>query len=128
MVYGRYNPKELSRLLSQYKVAMMIIPSIWPETFSFTTSEAIILGYPVICFNLGAQAERIKKFNCGLVVEDISANALANAIEKLISTPGLIEELAENTKQYVPVKAAVHLIKIMKIIEYNTGERKGVYP
>jgi hypothetical protein len=58
------------------------------------------------------------------VVEDVSTNALANAIEKLINSPGLIEELAENTKQYVPVEAAVHLDKVMKILECDAGKRK----
>lgn len=117
VVYGRYNPTELCELLLRHEIIFILIPSIWPETFSYTTSEAIILGYPVICFNLGAQAERVNKFGCGLAVEDISADGLARAIENVLKDPKIIEKMSENTKRYVPVSAAIHLRKVMQFIE-----------
>ena len=33
-----------------------LIPSIWPETFSYAVHEALATGLPVFVFDLGAQA------------------------------------------------------------------------
>lgn len=34
---------------------------MWPETYSYTLSESLISEIPVISFDLGAIAERVKK-------------------------------------------------------------------
>jgi GT2 family glycosyltransferase/glycosyltransferase involved in cell wall biosynthesis len=116
-VHGRYNRKYLSSLLEQYHVSAVLIPSICPETFSFTTSEALLLGYPVICFNLGASADRIRKHQCGIVVDDNSVEALLEAVSKLINQPQLIEELSANTARYAPISEQKHSAEILKLIK-----------
>lgn len=67
-ITGPYPPEMISDLLAKYRVNLVLIPSIWPETFSYTTSEAIASGYPVAAFDLGAPAERIKRLQAGWVV------------------------------------------------------------
>ena len=71
-VYGKYNPRKLPRIMKKHKIDLVFIPSIWPETFSYTTSEAISMGLPVACFNMGAPAERVSKYSCGLILNEIS--------------------------------------------------------
>lgn len=58
-MHGSYQPHEISDLAQRYGVGCWLIPSVWPETFSFTTHEALATGLPVICFDLGAQAEAV---------------------------------------------------------------------
>lgn len=79
-ITGAYDAKDISDLLMKYKVTMVLIPSIWPETYSYTTSEAIYSGYKTISFNLGAQADRIKETKMGYLVNEISAEALLETI------------------------------------------------
>lgn len=67
-ITGPYRPEMISDLLAKYRVNLVLIPSICPETFSYTTSEAIASGYPVAAFDLGAPAERIKRLQAGWVV------------------------------------------------------------
>ena len=50
-----------------------MIPSIWPETYSYTTDEAIASGYKVVAFKIGAHSDRIIKKNMGWIVEKIEA-------------------------------------------------------
>ena len=38
--------------MEKYEVDMIIIPSVWPETFCFTASEAECLNIPVACFDI----------------------------------------------------------------------------
>lgn len=59
-VHGSYRIEDLPGLVARYGIAGWLIPSIWPETFSFTTHEALATGMPVFCFDLGAQAEALR--------------------------------------------------------------------
>lgn len=114
-VHGSYEREELSDLLVHYGISAVMIPSVWPETFSYTTSEAILLGYPVICFDMGAPAERIRRHNCGIVVPDISADGLIAAIRQILANPSCIGEFSRNAQSYVPPSEGEHFSKIMEL-------------
>ena len=78
---GKYKHENLVEIVEKYDIDIFIIPSIWPETFSYTTEEIILMQKPIICFNLGAQAERVSKYDKGYIAEDISAKSI---YEKLL--------------------------------------------
>ena len=67
-VIGEYQRDELSDLVQSEEIDVIFFPSIWPETFSFTCSEAISMGLPVASFDIGAPAERIKTYDLGKVM------------------------------------------------------------
>ena len=81
-VVGRYDLQNLPDVLEKLECDIVFIPSIWPETFSYTTAEAMAMDLPVACFNLGAPAERVRKYVKGLVVSRIDA---ATALEEIKS-------------------------------------------
>lgn len=60
-VHGPYEVQDIPDLVARYGITCWLIPSICPETFSFTTHEALATGLPVICFDLGAQAEAVRR-------------------------------------------------------------------
>jgi glycosyltransferase involved in cell wall biosynthesis len=115
-VTGAYHREDLPRLLEKSGASLVMIPSIWPETFSYTTSEAILLGYPVVCFNLGAPAERVRTYDCGMVVEDISAEGMIGALKHILDHPGLIEYWSRNTARYSPPTEAEHVDAILRCL------------
>ena len=84
-ITGPYDSAKISDLLAKQRVCLVLIPSIWPETFSYTTGEAIASGYPIIVFNLGAPAERVRRENAGIVVSEISADAMWKAISQKLN-------------------------------------------
>ena len=59
-VHGTYELRDLPGLVARYRIAGWLIPSIWPETFSFTTHEALATGMPVISFDLGAHGDAVR--------------------------------------------------------------------
>ena len=61
LVHGNYTREDIGMLAENYSIDCWLIPSVWPETFSFTTREALATGLPVWCFDLGAQAEALRK-------------------------------------------------------------------
>lgn len=71
IVSGRYCPNEIPLLVKKYGIDIIFISSICPETFSYTTAESISMGIPVVCYNLGAQAEQVSKYYNGLVLNSV---------------------------------------------------------
>lgn len=96
IVTGRYNNEEISNLLAKHKVSIVVIPSICPETFSYTTHEALASGYPVITFNLGAPAEEIKKHGGGWIVEPMNSDSILQLLKKLLANR---DEILQKAKE-----------------------------
>jgi glycosyltransferase involved in cell wall biosynthesis len=132
-VHGVYQRDDLPALLERYKIAAVMIPSVWPETFSFTTSEALLLGYPVITFSLGAQGERVSNYECGVVVDEVSAEGMIKSIRQIIEHPELIEEMSRRALQYAPVTEEEHFSALCAIvnttlsIQANNNARGSVH-
>lgn len=96
IVTGRYNNEEISNLLAKHKVSIVVISSICPETFSYTTHEALASGYPVITFDLGAPAEEIKKHGGGWIVEPMNSDSILQLLKKLLANR---DEILQKAKE-----------------------------
>jgi len=68
IVHGAYAPSDLPALVKRYGITCWLIPSIWPETFSFTTHECLATGLPVMAFDLGAQGAGVAQAENGHVI------------------------------------------------------------
>jgi glycosyltransferase involved in cell wall biosynthesis len=79
---GKYNLKDLPEITEKYDIDIFLIPSIWPETFSYTTQEIIEMGMPVACFDLGAPAERAREYEQGLIIPEMTAESALVSIIK----------------------------------------------
>ena len=58
-VHGDYRVEDIPALVARYGISRWLIPSIWPETFSYTTHEALATSLPVFSFNIGAQGDAV---------------------------------------------------------------------
>ena len=65
---GAYERYELPEKLKKANIDLVFIPSTCPETFCYTAGEAIALGYPVACFDLGGQADQVRKSDNGIIL------------------------------------------------------------
>jgi len=79
--HGSYEREALPELVEQYQVEGCVIPSIWPETFSYTASEVMMMGLPLFVFDLGAPTERTANYELGTVVKPVSAESMLTALE-----------------------------------------------
>jgi glycosyltransferase involved in cell wall biosynthesis len=77
---GSYTREELPGLLEKYHVGICFLPSICPETFSFVISEVMQLQFPLACFDLGAQAERVSNYDHGFIIDKPTAEAALSRI------------------------------------------------
>ncbi len=80
-ITGKYDRIQLPELVLQNKIDVFFIPSIWPETFSYTTEEIIQMNLSLAVFDLGAPAERVAKYAKGLIIPKVDAKM---ALEMII--------------------------------------------
>jgi glycosyltransferase involved in cell wall biosynthesis len=77
-IHGSYGADELAALFERYRIDLVAFPTIWPETFSYTLSEAWRAGRPALVPPRGALAERVIATGAGWVMHgwpDVGAMA-----------------------------------------------------
>ena len=104
-ITGKYTREQLPSLMYLYDIDIIFISSVWPETFSYTTQEAIKMHMPVASFNLGAPAERISNYDKGLIIDKIDSECV-------------IDKIWEYTQQ--DIKKKTEKVCILFIIEYSS--------
>ena len=97
-LHGRYRREDLPDLLVGADVDLAVLLPGCPETFSFTLSEALGAGVPVVVGAEGAMAERVRGKPIGMVVE--SVDAAAAAIAGLIANPTQLGKLRQATAEF----------------------------
>ena len=81
---GEYERDELPELIKKYNIDLICILPIWAETFSYTLSEAILCGIPVIVKDIGALGERVRQLQCGWIVpKDADYKEILQIIDKI---------------------------------------------
>ncbi len=99
--HGRYTRDELKDLLRKNNIKLICLFSIWPETYSYTMTEAIASGIPVVSFSIGAIAERIKKYNLGWTIAFGSTpEEIAQEIEKILCNKKAYNKVIKSIQQY----------------------------
>jgi GT2 family glycosyltransferase/glycosyltransferase involved in cell wall biosynthesis len=66
-ITGRYKPEELGALLAETQGWLALFLSTWPETYSYTLSEAVRAGLVPLVPDIGAPAERVRAARYGAV-------------------------------------------------------------
>lgn len=59
-VTGRYQDSEAIALVQGLSPNFIFLPSLWPETYSYTLSIGLSVGRPVAAFDIGAIARRLR--------------------------------------------------------------------
>jgi len=72
---------------------VVVMPSIWNETFGLVAAEAMALGLPVVASRIGALVENVRDGETGLLVAPGDPIALADAISRLWNDPELCRRL-----------------------------------
>lgn len=104
---GAYERHELSEKLKKAKIDLVFIPSTCPETFCYTAGEAIALGYPVACFNLGGQADQVRNSEKGIILYEEEPLYLYNIFKTVCSNLRASTDSDTNTKSDAPANTIV---------------------
>ena len=83
LITGRYSRDNLVSTVEALGINIFLMPSIWPETYSYVADEMIAMDLPIVSFNVGAQAEKVALYNKGLVLDlGITTSELLDQIQR----------------------------------------------
>jgi glycosyltransferase involved in cell wall biosynthesis len=100
--HGRYEQEDVPRILAGLDV--LVVPSVWYESYSIVIREGFLAGVPVIASNLGAMADAIEHGVTGLLFEAGNAADLAAQLRRLLDEPALGPSLASTPKSVASIE------------------------
>ncbi len=117
---GSYQREDLPELLSEQDV--IVLPSIWPETFSIVIREANMLGLPVIASRIGAIPEAVEEGINGYLFEPGNREDLQKCMLRFIEAPSRIQEMASKMKS--PKSMSKHALEMARLYEGLIGRKR----
>ncbi len=115
---GTFSTDELADVLAGVDVA--VLPSMWWDCAPLAAAECLAARVPLVVPRLGGLAEAVRDGVDGLVVDPLSADALATALDRLASEDGLLERLQAGIEPPRRFDAYVDELEA-----YYAGERPG---
>ncbi len=107
----------------QERSLLNLIPSTW-DVFNFTVIEAMDSGRPVVCSNGAGASELIEDGVTGFVYDGSSAEALAAALDRALSTPlARLQEIGRNAREHVARELDPKKIARERIASYEEAIR-----
>lgn len=103
---GEYELSELPKLIYEHDIDLFLISSVWPETFSYTAEEIIKMGMPIAAFDLGAPAERVRRYEKGLILKNREASSVLKEVQRFAETDLKV------------MRTRKHYKKIAYVVEY----------
>ncbi|MFZ3231123.1 MAG: rhamnan synthesis F family protein [Pseudobdellovibrio sp.] len=84
-MHGAYEQVDLVKIMNLYGINVILMPSIVPETFSYTISEAMEMRLPIVAFDIGAQGRRVRNYELGKVIPlNSSPEIIFSAIKEIL--------------------------------------------
>ncbi|TMG92241.1 MAG: glycosyltransferase [Betaproteobacteria bacterium] len=100
-MHGPYASDALPSLLDHYRVRLVVYPSVGPETFSFTLSEAWAAGRPAVVPPIGALVDRVSATGAGWVLTEKEWRSDERMLDRIVS---LLDPMERNAYD----RAAAH--------------------
>ncbi|MCJ2022343.1 glycosyltransferase, partial [Methylobacterium sp. E-065] len=86
-------------LVTQVSADLILLPAIWPETYSYALTLALRTGLPVAAFDLGAPADRLRADPDGHLLPYALADDPSTCNDRLLAIPlpGRVRTIIEAT-------------------------------
>src|SRR6185436_7601144 len=85
-VLGRYDDATLTERIAELAPDLILLPSVWPETFCYVLTNAAASGRRVAVFDLGAQARRLKEAGAEAVYLPIELAGQPELLARLLTS------------------------------------------
>ncbi len=123
--HGPYQRGELPQLLIDHQIDLVCMFTIWPETYSYTLSETYMAEIPVLAYDIGAVADRLKQDKLGWIIPlDIPIEAILEKIEAIKNDKDRYQKIKHNFKNYA-FKTVQKMQEEYRNIYENTGTIKN---
>ncbi len=83
------------------KAKVCVIPSVWFDCFPLTALEAQASGCPIVSFNVGGIPETYINGTTGVMVNEVSADALAESLWSIFEDRSALNLMSEQARLHV---------------------------
>jgi glycosyltransferase involved in cell wall biosynthesis len=94
--HGPYDNSEVLDLMRG--VDAVVVPSIWWENSPVVIQEALLVGRPVICSDIGGMAEKVRPGLDGLHFAAGRARSLARVLQSIAKRPEMLDEISKTIR------------------------------
>ncbi|AYO81998.1 glycosyltransferase [Methylobacterium brachiatum] len=122
---GRYaGDDEALDLVWRTSADLVLLPAIWPETYSYALTLGLRTGLPVVAFDLGAQGDRLRAYPNGHVLPYALANDPAAFNDRLLAL-----DISRAGELSVPIQAAEYddLMRDYYVLDLNPAGAKNPF-
>jgi glycosyltransferase involved in cell wall biosynthesis len=111
------SPQELAEFYRGARV--VVVPSLWAETFGIVAAEAMSHGVPVVASRIGALQETVRDGQTGLLAAPGDVDDLAEKIERIWNDGDLARRLGGNARRLVESEYSrqAHFDRLVPIYE-----------
>jgi glycosyltransferase involved in cell wall biosynthesis len=96
-----YTREEVVSILRENQIDLVCILPIWPETFCYTLSEALLAGVPVLTTELGAMGERVAGEKYGWIIpHDAKPEEMLQKIDQIFADPESYDRVKAQVTAY----------------------------
>lgn len=108
-----------------HRVAVLVVPSVWPEPFGLVGLEAATFGIPAVAFDVGGIREWLRHDVTGRIVHPADgAGGLAAEIAALLSDEGSRRRLGEGAREAAKTMSLdAHVSRLEYILERAASRR-----
>ena len=118
--HGTYQKNEISKLLNDNKIDVVLFLNQCEESFSYTLSEVIYSGIPSLAFNIGSIGNRIEKNKLGWTIDKTDDYKVI--ITKLNQINSDYTKIKKNVLNYHLNTMKEYISELLKI--YNQNQNK----
>ena len=111
--HGKYDREDVVKILKENEIDLVILLAIWPETYSYTLTESLMAKVPVLALDYGALAERIRKNNCGWILDrDSKFEDILKKVDEIFENEDEYKEKINGIEKYLQnMKSAKDMAK-----------------
>jgi O-antigen biosynthesis protein len=91
-ITGPYDRERVVEAVEHSGANVFLIPSICPETFSYTSEELVRMGVPLAVTNMGALPERVRHYALGKVLSSTAPAGILAELHTLLESSMATEE------------------------------------
>lgn len=106
---------------------MLVVPSVWPETFGIVAAEAMGHGIPVVASRIGGLQGNIRDGESGLLAEPGNVADFADKIARVWADPELARRLGRGARDHALqlFSHQSHFDRLMRIYQDVLDEQAG---
>lgn len=100
--HGKYKREDITKLLKENRIDIVVLLAIWPETYSYTLTESLMAKVPVLTLDYGAIAERISKYEYGWILDrNVKFKDILQKLDEIFGNKEDYDKKLDNIEKYL---------------------------